>query len=297
MQQPQHIKSNFQQDHPEIKNSTSLMVSNLDRNSPENCPTLPFRAPGFGILLVTKGTLQIKINFESHTFKFRDIICILPDHIYEIPQDPAATLLFTYFDKEYLVKKGLFFDISESFKIFNNGESMSFSLSKVEYELVIAHMLSLQSRLTIPRDTRYVDEMVHASFLSVVYDIFLLNEKQKKIPSGIIDSKIELTNRFLSILSENFKEQKKVTYYASRIRVTPRHLSKVVKQVTGRSAGQHIDDFVIREAKLLLTSHIMNISEIAIELGFSNGSFFGKFFKKQTNLTPGNFKKHNTVTV
>lgn len=273
------------------------MVSNLDRNSAERCPKQPYRSPGFGILLITKGTLKIKINFVAHTFKFRDIICILPDHIYEIPYDPAATLLFTYFDKEYLVKKGLFFDISESFRMFSNKESMSFSLSKAEHELVAAHMLSLQSRLNIPRDTRYVDEIVHASFLSLIYDIFLLNEKQKKIPSGIIDSKIELTNRFLSILSEDFKAQKKVTYYASRVRVTPRHLSKVVKQVTGKSAGQHIDDFVIREAKLLLTSHIMNISEIAIELGFSNGSFFGKFFKKQTNLSPGTFKKHNTVTV
>ena len=58
-----------------------------------------------------------------------------------------------------------------------------------------------------------------------------------------------------------------------------------------------IDEMVIREAKLLLTSHVMNISEVAMELHFSNSSFFGKYFKKQTGITPSEYKLSNNIAV
>ncbi|SDE23391.1 AraC family transcriptional regulator [Pedobacter soli] len=283
--------------HADTLRGVELMVSIYNSASGNECPKSPFRSTDFGILMVKKGSLKIKINFVAHILNARDILCMLPDHIYEIPEEPDATVIFTHFNKSYLARKGIFFNIAETYKIFNGNELLKFSLSKAEYEQVLADMMALQNRLSISKHTRHIDDIIHNSFLSIVYDIFLLNEKQKKLPEAAINSKVELTNRFLSLVSERFKAEKRVIYYANCLHITPRHLSQVVKQVTGRSAGEHIDDFVIREAKLLLTGHVMNISEIAEELHFSNPSFFGKYFKKHAGLSPLSFKRDHNIAL
>ncbi|RDC55841.1 AraC family transcriptional regulator [Pedobacter chinensis] len=295
-----HTRSNGSADNQRYADKAEeaeLIVSTFDNSQSSKCPKAPFRSSGFGILLLTKGSLQIKVNFVEHMLKHRDILCIVPDQIYEIPEEPNASVIYTYFSKQYLFRNGIFFNIADKYKIFDEKEFLKFSLTKKEYELMHSHMLSLQTRLSIPKNTRYFQDIIHNSFLSVIYDIFLINEKQKKIKIAPISSKTELANRFLSLVSERFKTEKRVIYYANCLRLTPRHLSQVVKQVTGRSAGKHIDEFVIREAKMLLSGHVKNISEIAEELCFSNPSFFGKFFKKHTGLSPLSFKKDNILAI
>ncbi|MCX2475339.1 helix-turn-helix domain-containing protein [Pedobacter sp. MC2016-05] len=275
-----------------------LMVSIYDSNESSYCPKSAFRSTGYGILMITKGSLEIRIDFVSYTFSYRDILCLLPDHIYEIPNEPNASVIYTYFNEEYLSAKGVFFNRAETYRIAHEDkELLKFSLSKSEYDRLYADMKSLQDKLTIPKHTRYIDDIIHNRFLSILYDIFLLNEKQKKLDTSNVNSKIELTNRFLSLVSERFKTEKRVLYYAKCLKITPRHLSQVVKQVTGRSAGEFIDDYVIKEAKLLLSLRIMNISEIAEKLSFSNPSFFGKYFKKHTGISPLLFKKDNKIMV
>jgi len=274
-----------------------LMVSTFDKSHASECPKSAFRSSGFGLLLVTGGILKIKVNFIEYSIKHREVLCIIPDQIYEILQDPTASVICTYFSRQYLFKKGIFFNIADKYNLFGEGEFLKFSLSKKEYELMHANMLSLETRLSIPKNTPYFRDIVHNSFLAVIFDIFLINEKQKKIKVAPLSTKIELADRFISLVSERFRTEKRVIYYADCLRLTPRHLSQVVKQVTGRSAGEHIDEFVIREAKILLSGHSMNISEVAEQLCFSNPSFFGKYFKKHTGYSPILFKRDTVLAI
>ena len=274
-----------------------LVVSTFDKSHSSECPKSAFRSSGFGVLLVTGGILKIKVNFIEYSIKHREVLCIIPEQIYEIPHDPTASVICAYFSRQYLFKKGIFFNITDKYNLFGEGEFLKFSLSKKEYEIMHANMLSLKTRLSIPKNTPYFLDIVHNSFLAVIFDIFLINEKQKKIKVAPLSTKIELADRFISLVSERFRTEKRVIYYADCLRLTPRHLSQVVKQVTGRSAGEHIDEFVIREAKILLSGHSMNISEVAEKLCFSNPSFFGKYFKKHTGYSPILFKRDTVLAV
>ncbi|WP_242692211.1 helix-turn-helix domain-containing protein [Aridibaculum aurantiacum] len=73
--------------------------------------------------------------------------------------------------------------------------------------------------------------------------------------------------------------------------VTPNHLNALCKDVTGRPAGELIRDRVLLEAKRLLINAKMSISEIALELDFTDNSYFTKFFKKYEGVTPEVFRK------
>ena len=80
-------------------------------------------------------------------------------------------------------------------------------------------------------------------------------------------------------------------YYAERLCLTPKYLSKVIKQVSGRSAPEWIDAFVVLEAKNMLRYSDMAIKEIVYTLHFPNQSVFYKFFKSHTGQTPSEYRR------
>ena len=113
----------------------------------------------------------------------------------------------------------------------------------------------------------------------------------------ILDSRIITKNsteilatRFVSLVIDHFKKQHRLEFYADKMCITPKYLSTIVKNVTGKTAGQWINHFIIKEAKNLLTNSNMNIAEITDVLGFSHQSFFGKFFKHHTGKSPLAFR-------
>ena len=95
----------------------------------------------------------------------------------------------------------------------------------------------------------------------------------------------------MRLLSEAYIKELRVNYYAKELFLTPKHLSSVVKEVSGKTAGEWIDVFVIFEAKSLLKSSQKNIQEISDELNFANQSFFGKYFKHYTGMSPKEYRK------
>ena len=79
-------------------------------------------------------------------------------------------------------------------------------------------------------------------------------------------------------------------FYAQQLEVSPKHLSRTIKAQTGYTAVEWIEKFVILEAKVLLKSSNLNIQQISDELNFASQSFFGKYFKKITGMSPKEFR-------
>lgn len=96
---------------------------------------------------------------------------------------------------------------------------------------------------------------------------------------------------FIRLVSQHFKEQRGVEWYSREMCLTPKHLSEVVKSVSGRTAGQWITTMVIIEIKTLLQNSSLSIKEIAIEMNFPNQSFLGKYFKNVEGISPTDFRR------
>lgn len=86
-------------------------------------------------------------------------------------------------------------------------------------------------------------------------------------------------------------KERNVSFYARQLNITPKYLSSVVKEVSGKTAAKWIDESVILEAKSLLKYSGMSIQEIAYHLNFSTQSFFGKYFKQHTGTSPSRYKR------
>ena len=103
----------------------------------------------------------------------------------------------------------------------------------------------------------------------------------------------EYFNQFMSELTKHYMQERSVGFYAGQLHLTPKYLTTLIKRISGLSVSEWIDNYVIIEAKTLLKYSHMSIQEIAYYLNFPNQSFFGSYFKRNTGMSPSQYKAQN----
>lgn len=97
--------------------------------------------------------------------------------------------------------------------------------------------------------------------------------------------------KFIYLVEQNFKSERRVSWYAQKLCITPKYLSEIVKQVSHRTPNEWIDYYVTRELKVLLKNSGKSIKEITLEMNFANQSFLGKFFKEHVGMSPTEYRR------
>lgn len=96
----------------------------------------------------------------------------------------------------------------------------------------------------------------------------------------------DLYNRFMSLIACHYREAHDVAFYAERLAISTRYLSQITERLVGRTPKQLIADYLMQEARMLLTTSVLTVQEIADKLGFSSQSAFSSFFHSQQGCTP-----------
>lgn len=100
----------------------------------------------------------------------------------------------------------------------------------------------------------------------------------------------ELFDTFIRLVNSHGKHERKLSFYADKMCITPRYLGISVKQASGITAKEWIDRAVMTHAKVMLKYSNKLVAEIAYELNFPSVSFFCKYFKLATGLTPQEYR-------
>ena len=137
----------------------------------------------------------------------------------------------------------------------------------------------------------YRTELVKALLLAMFYDmsgvIYRLEQRESK---KLMRSEVIFT-KFIDLLEKNFRQERRVSWYAEQLCITPKYLSEIVKQASKRTPTEWIDTYVIMELRVLLKNSTKNIKEITKELNFPNQSFLGKYFKEHVGASPSEYRK------
>jgi len=140
---------------------------------------------------------------------------------------------------------------------------------------------------------KYKKEMIkHFLHIMVYYGIDVLNNQTEQDKTVKGRAQIILDN-FLHDVSENYRNERKLQFYADKQCITPKHLSLVVTEISGRSPSDWIKDYVILEAKALLKTLKYTSSQVSDMLNFSNPSFFNRYFKKSVGCSPRQYQLEN----
>lgn len=172
-------------------------------------------------------------------------------------------------------------------RLFLGKGTSSFSTILLEEDMVV----TLESLLWIIKD-EYEQQQKNFLVLKALLKAFLLKLMQYKTQTltrqGLHEKRVY---HFLLLLEHHFREEKSVTFYADKLSITPKRLNQILKQKTGKTITQLLQERLVVEAKQELVLSAKNIQEIGYSLGFDDRSYFSRFFKKMTGQTPEQFQK------
>ncbi len=138
------------------------------------------------------------------------------------------------------------------------------------------------------------DHLYKKEILRMLYATFLLdmqNAQQHSITSHQIPPRIEeIFISFIRLLPHHFAQHHDIAFYASALHITPVYLSRVVRQVTGRTVIDYINQMIVMEASFLLRTSPMSITQIAEHLHFADTPSFSKFFLRMKGVNPRRFR-------
>lgn len=109
-------------------------------------------------------------------------------------------------------------------------------------------------------------------------------------PNHVTSRQDDIYRSFLNVVEKNFGKHRDVAFYADTLCLSPKHLSQVVKVVSGKTAADIIEDYVITEVKALLLNTTMTIQQISDTLNFPSQSVFGKYFKRIMGMSPNEYR-------
>lgn len=139
---------------------------------------------------------------------------------------------------------------------------------------------------------RYKKEILKNMFKIWIYEMLNMFESNLTLTNAKPKTrKDEIVISFIKLVGQDFMIDRSVGYYADKLCITPKHLSKTMNEIRGITASEYIDTYIILEAKSQLKFTNRSIKEICNDLNFANQSFFGKFFKHHTGLSPLQYRE------
>lgn len=272
-----------------------FIMDRTEHYIPENINPIfkyPLRLDGIVIAIREKGISRVNINLREYEVKENDLIICAPGDILQSTLSQGVYqsqvfLISSDFLKEMYINLNSFMPFFISLK-----EHPLFHLTSEDVKELTAFYSLIDEAMN--RNDYFRTEIVRRLMGGYLYKIgSILHKKQPEyIPDTPKVQKREeiLFNQFISLLSEHRCKERRVDFYAEQLYLSPKHFSTAVKKVSGKTAGEWIDEYVILEAKTLLKYSTMSIQEVAYYMNFPNPSFFGKYFKHHTGMTPSEYK-------
>ncbi len=166
------------------------------------------------------------------------------------------------------------------------------SLKQEEVEVFKEYHALIRSKLSAPpikQQERLMESLLMA-FMYELHDIFTRFWEFEPIGYTAAEGTFK---KFVSLLEVSFPKDRSVAFYADRLCVSPKYLSVVSKKVSGLTASELINEYVLKDVRRLLSRPEKTIKEISHELGFPNISFFGKYVKQHLGKSPRQWRETN----
>jgi AraC-like DNA-binding protein/mannose-6-phosphate isomerase-like protein (cupin superfamily) len=245
----------------------------------------PHRHDFFEVLYLQKGSGYHVIDANKYEIKPPCVFFMSPGqaHKLELSNDIEG-FIFIFTADFYLLNRSNQNSLIEFPFFYTIHQDNPPLLLKDDIDIRFLENLFRQSIAEISRPGNYFLEMLR-SILDLILNTcaarYLVNENMLNKGKGQI-----LVKRFFHLVEENHQKNLSLSDYSGMIGVTPNHLTQTVKLLTGKTSSQIIKAKQLLEIKRLLVHTNLSVSEIANQLNFEDQSYFTKFFKRETRMTP-----------
>lgn len=268
-----------------------IQLLNLDKNVNRTLIGVPFRFDHFCLILITVGHLKVNVNASVYCMESDQLMLLSPHLIRKFEgfgEDLEGKVLI--FSSEILIRSGIDLKSVGALEMLSPFINPIVTINKNKLQMLAAMLDLLSLKIEDFPKHPYGGKSLQSFFKSIFFDVASLYKIQSQYSEVSGTRREELTFRFLRLLPKNCREIRSLKAYADLLFVTPKHLSRTVKEVTGQTAGVLIGHAVIVEAKTLLNNLELTIGEVAKILNFSSQYFFSKYFKNYCGITPSSYR-------
>lgn len=265
-------------------NREILLNENLDYN-----PFRPHRIRFYSVLFVLEGEGYHYIDFKKYKYQAGSIIFISKEQVHAFERNEERTAFFLLFREEFLARDVATSNLMQQLSLYNyHLYPPVINLNAHQLELFTILVERMKTEFDAPDDL-LTEELIHSAlkiFLCLAERI--RKENRQFAPRSKYH---EDYLKFQKLLKKHIFQSRKVRFYADQLHISPKTLNRITQEMLGQTAKSYIHEFMIIEMKRLLMNTSYTITEIAYESGFEETTNFVKYFKRQTKMSPSEFRK------
>lgn len=249
---------------------------------------VPHRHDYYTVILIEQAAGEHLVDYQTYTFQPLEVYFISPGQVHQVvARTKPRGWVFT-FSRDFLVENNIPESFITNINLFQPfGESPPLKIDKVTFERLLDIIRQMQECL--PMELSY-----RSRALGALLQLFLIhcNNSSNLNPTHLDEenSGVCILRDFKHLVDARYHQWHKVNDYAAEVHLSPKYLSQTVKQFTGKSAKEFIQDRLVLEAKRLLLHTDLSVKEVAYKIGFEEPLHFSAFFKKKAGVSPSSFR-------
>ena len=234
----------------------------------------PYRLQEGRIVIVKRGSARYSFNLEEFQFEAGDVVVFMAD-----------TLIEKQGHSEDFEVDAISFDFKSS-SLPNLGEGL-FSLHLNEHSrLVVSRYIDLMWDMA--HEQPFPEDNLHLLLNSL---LLYINSQPGHISSvRPVGHRDDMLKRFITLVSQHATHARNIPFYADKLCLAPHYLSALVKEISGKTVMQWINQVAVKEIKVWLAYSDETAAQIAYRLNFPSPSSLTKFFKREMGMTPSEYR-------
>ena len=248
---------------------------------------LPHIIDAAGVCICLKGEAEINVESKKYHIRKGDMCVVFPEdtlHIRKKSGDFKGYIIVLAPEFLYSI------NIQGATQIYLYiKEHRCISLSDKERE-DLTGMYEDMKRYDARADQPYRREISRHLSIALVYEVIGLYKKGEPLERQAYSRKDQLYFDFMELVQTHLKQERGIEFYADKLCISSRHLSSICKELDGQTAKKCIDEQIIIQVRMLLSTTTLTVAQIADEFNFPNASFFTRFFKEHTGITPKEYR-------
>lgn len=261
-----------------------------DSLDPRQVRSAPHRHDFFQILWLDEGRGTLRCDLATHEFEGPTLAFFAPGRLHAWNHEVEPRGIMFGFPQSFFNADADYPGLIGRLPYLHEAACPMLSLSGSEAEDMSRHFSQLLVEAS--REMPGRDDIVRA-YITIILSKTRqhLQTREQAEPRAAEPVVTGLPQRFRIALDQNFPKLLKVSDYAKLLQVSRSHLNEELRRHTGRSASDHIHDRLLLEARRLLVYSPLTVAQIAYELQFQDPSYFGRFFRLRTGISPGTFRQ------
>ena len=280
--------------HPRY-NGTPIYLSRVCEFDPSMAQaTYPNRHTFYEILWTTSGQGMHYIDFKGYEVKPHCFYFVTPGQIHFWNLTIPLEGIFIMFDPDFFHLRHADPNFMYQFDFFNRTDSsaaLRINNNRATYYNELIETLYKEFRQPHPGQDTILSGYLQVLLMQIQRDYVGFNRESTRTSPAVI------ANQFQNLLSENYQIYQNVDEYAKMLHISPSYLSRTIKHHTGLTASELIRQRIVLSAKRLLVHTSQTVAEIACELNFTDPSYFSKFFRRETDMSPVSFRRNFTAKI